>query len=401
MTQARPLHEIKKIKVEDIVTKLKSTNDTESKHAGVQLAKDAASFGLSIKDYLKLAIPKEAGADGLNGYEQALFALDLPVRNDFDNGVYLQAATDTFSTYAGTRALFPEVIDDVLRFASRQDQVEQVAPMLAASRTINGVELLSTVVDAEADTDTNGTFSVSELGRIPVRTIKTSQTSVKIWKHGSALRTSYEFARRASIDLLKPHANRIARELERSKVAAATSVIINGDTVNGAASSVNQSSFNSATGATAVNGTICWQNFMYWLVQRAKAGVPIDTILMNWDGIFQWTMLFANPTTGASGTQFGPTAAEILRKSGVDIATSGQVISLLTAINPVVSSAVPANKLIGFTKGDTLEELKEAGSDIAETERAILNQSITLTKTENTGYKLVYGDTRQVYVFNA
>lgn len=391
------LSEIKPIKVDALVAALKSDDEAASKAAGVKLAKDAASFGLSIKDYLRLAVERTSD-ETLNGYEMVLFKLNLPVRNDFDNGVFLQAASDTFQTHPGTRALFPEVIDDVLRWSFRQEQVEQVAPMLAASRTINGNEMLSTVVDD--DSDELDSFSVPELGRIPTRTIRTSETAVKIWKHGSALRTSYEFTRRASIELMKPHANRIQRELESSKVRAATAVIINGDGAYGAATSVNQSTYNTPTGVTATSGKINWPHFMYWLVKRAEAGVPIDTVLMNWDGIFQWMMLFGqNQTVSAGG--FGPTAVENLQKAGVDIATAGQVIGLLQRITPVLSSAVPANKLVGITKGDTLEELREAGSDIAETERAILNQSITMTKTENTGYKLVYGDTRSVFVFNA
>jgi hypothetical protein len=76
-------------------------------------------------------------------------------------------------------------------------------------------------------------------------------------------------------------------------------------------------------------------------------------------------------------------------------------VSLVMNITPVLSSAMPANKLLGFSKGDTLEELVEAGSNIQETERAILSQTMTMVRTENTGYRLVYGDTRSIFVFNA
>lgn len=377
-----------------MVAELKSDVANESQNAGLKLVRLSNEFGVSVRDFLTLAVRPDD--TGLNGYEQALFKLNLPVKNDFDNGLYLQAASDTFQTYAGTRALFPEVIDDVLRFAGRQDLVEVVEPMLANSRVINGPELLSTVVDNDLADGENDSFQVPELGRIPVRTIRTSQQSVSIFKHGSALRTSYEFQRRASIEIMRPHAARIQRELARSKVAAATTILLNGDGAYSAASTVTQSSFNASTGFTATNGKIHWQNFLYWLVQRAKAGTPVDTAAMNWDGYFQWLMLF-----GDNSANMGPNSAEQLKKMGVDVAVSGNLLRLLTAVTPVVSSTMPAGKLIGFTKGDTVEELKESGSDINETEKAILNQSITMTKTENTGYKLVYGDTRQVYNFAA
>jgi hypothetical protein len=56
---------------------------------------------------------------------------------------------------------------------------------------------------------------------------------------------------------------------------------------------------------------------------------------------------------------------------------------------------------MGLSRGDTLEELVEAGSNIDESERAIQNQSITYVKSENAGYKLAFGDTRSIYNYGA
>lgn len=395
MPNFKSLSEIHKAKfnLDTMVKGMLSDNARESAETGIILAKAANDYGITVRDFLTLAVePKE----GLNGYQQALMKLNLPVENNYEAGLYLQAASDTFQTYAGTRALFPEVIDDVLRFAGRQDQIENIAAVIGNSRTINGPELLSTVVSDDTQDGELDSFQVPELGRIPVRTIKTSQQSVRIFKLGSAIQTSYEYQRRAAIEIMRPHAVRVMRELERSKVAAATSILINGDGAYTAAPVVTQSSFNTATGQTATAGLIEWKNLLYWLVQRARAGVPVDTLMGNWDSYFQWMMLF-----GKNEVNSGPSAADQLRKAGVDIATSGNLMNMLNAVNFVLSSTAPANRLIGYTKGDTLEELKESGSDIQETERAILNQSITMTKTENVGYHLVYGDTRQVYNFGA
>lgn len=400
MANIRPLSEIKKLNVDDLVAKLKSESNRESEEAGLTLARDAASFGLTVRDYLKLSIGREDDkTSGLNGYELALYKLNLPVRNDFENGVYLQAASETFQTHPGTRALFPEVIDDVLRFATRQDQIEQVGPLLANSRTVAGVELLSTVIDD--DSEERDTFTVSEMGRIPIRTIRTSEKSVKFYKHGSAIRTSYEFSRRASLDILVPHANRVARELERSKLTVATAVLINGDGAYGAAPSVNQSSYNTETGFTATSGKINWPHFMYWIMQRAKEGTPIDTVVMNWDAYFQWLLMFGAEQTSPTNTSFGARAMDNLDKMGVKADMMPAAVRLVFNITPVLSSAMPSNKLLGFSRGDTLEELVEAGSNIQESERAILNQTMTMVRTENTGYRLVYGDTRSIFVFNA
>lgn len=397
MSNTRPYSEIAKLEsVEALATKLKD-KDTGAQF-GLNIAKEAELFGLGVKDYLLIAGAEQTdhSNNGLNVYEKLLVELNLPIRNDFERGVYLQAASDTFATHPGTRALFPEVIDDVVRWANRQDQFEQVAPMLANSRTINGVEMLSTVVnDDSADRDT---YMIAEGANIPVRTIRTSEQRVKIYKHGYAIRSTYEFNRRASIDMLVPYANRIARDLEISKVKVATTILINGDGAYGAAPVVNQSSFSAATTTSGAptNGKISWPHVLNWLVSRAQAGTPIDTVVMNWDSYFQWLMLFTTQQANA-----GVTSAESLQKAGVALGQSPALINLALKIQPVLSSSAPAAKLIGYSKGDTLEELIEANSNIQETERAIRNQTVTVVKTENTGYRLVFGDTRSIYNYNA
>lgn len=392
-------HKLSEIKpgsldVKELVAALKNDSQSASVDAGLKLMNTAAKYGLSVREYLQLAVGTEPTEGGLDGYEQVLYEANLPVRNNFSEGVFLQAASETFQTHAGTRALFPEVIDDVLRFATRQDQFETVAPMVANSRTMVGNELLSTVVDD--DSNARDSFTIAEGANIPVRSIRTSDQTVKMYKHGSALRTTYEFSRRASLELMVPYANRIARELELTKVQAATGVIINGDGVNGAAPTVNQSSYDTPTGKTATAGEISWSHMLYWLVQRAKAGTPIDTVLMNWDGWFQWLMLFADKKHTGDFT-----GAEALTAAGVSANQMPAAINLLMNVTPVLSSSVPANHLVGYTVGDTLEELVEAGSNIQETEQVIRNQTIFMTKTENTGYRLVYNDTRSVFNFGA
>ena len=343
------------------------------KDAGLKLAQDAASFGMSVKDYVTLAGHKqtEKGKDGLNAYEKLLLELNLPVRNDLANGVYLQAASETFQTFPGTRALFPEVIDQVLRWAVRQDQFESTAPMISNSRTINGPEMLSTVVDD--DSAERDSFLVSEGANIPIRTIRTSEKTVKIWKHGSGIRTTYEFSRRASLDILTPYAARIMRELELSKVRAATAVLINGDGAYGAADVVTQSSLSPYSPSAAVAGQIYWPSFLAWLVARAQAGTPVDTVLMNWDSLLQWMLMFGTQTENSGGT-----IAQALQGAGVSITQMPSALAAVLKVTPVLSSSMTAGRLLGYSRGDTLEELVEAGSNIQETERAIKNQTVVI-----------------------
>ncbi|KQS84261.1 hypothetical protein [Rhizobium sp. Leaf383] len=374
---------------------LLTENETESKNEAAKLIREAKSFGLNLRDFLTLAVDVRASehadryqdASGfLTGYEAALSYLNLPVRDDFAQGVVLDAAADTFQTYAGTRALFPEVVDDMVRWKYRQDQLETTTPMVSQSRTISGTEMISTVVDDKAE-DYQTVRAVAEMGRIPVRTIRTSQNSVAFFKHGGGLRYSYEFGRRARLDLMTPYHVRMLRETAMSKVAAATAILINGDGVNSAAPVVKQSDLNSA----ATSGKINRRALIKWLINRAKAGTPVDTVVGNWDAYLEWLELFAAPVVAA-----GKTEAEIASNQGFQL---GGIPLLQGVANFAISSAVPDGMLIGLSRGDTMEELIEAGSDIEESERSIANQTVTVVKTTNAGFKLNFNDTRSILNF--
>lgn len=390
MVEIRSLTEIQRKPAAAVLDPLKAGSENASKEAGLALVRQAAEFGLSVRDYLTLAIDPNAGDakfGGLNGYEAALAYLNLPVKDAYEVGVVLQAAGETFQKFPGTRAMFPEVIDDMLRWQNRQSQIEVVAPMLANSRTISGTELISTVV--LDDSGERQTSTIAEGARIPVRAIRTSQTSVGIFKHGSGYRTTYEFNRRARLDILTPFANRVARELEMSKVKAATSILVNGDGVNSAATVVAMSSLAGYDSGVGVNN-LQYKAMLTWLVTQAQNGVPVDTIVGNFDMYLKFLWMFLPVTALSSGV------ADQAAQRGVGPTFNFSKFGFDQNINFVLSSTAPANKLIGIVKGETLEELVEAGSQISESETAIQNQTVTYVRTESTGYKLAFADTRSI-----
>lgn len=383
------LSQIERGSVESVVGNLRAESRHDSTEAGLRLTAKAKDAGLSLRDYLTLAINPLAGEHAernaranLNGYEAAIAYLNLPHRTDLEQGVVLQAASDTFQTYPGTKALFPEVVDDMLRWKDRQDLMESTGDLVGQTRTINGIEMVATVV--EDDSSARGTFTVPELANIPVRTIRTSENSVKMFKHGSAYRTSYEFNRRASLDILTPFASRIQRQLEISKVAAATAVLVNGDGVNAAAPLETLGSY----GADFTGGKTLKDNYRAlakFLMARAKAGNPVDTLVGNFDTFVELMFMFM-PTLKA-----GKSDAEAIAEMGGPRMT---LPIMNGTVNFAFSSAMADNRLLAFSKGETLEELVEAGSTISENERSITNQALTYVRTEVTGYKLAWGDTR-------
>ena len=354
--------------------------------AGRKILHACQKYGVSVRDYLDLSIEP---VDGFSGYEVALMELNMPVRDDFSNGMVLQAAAETFQTRPGTKILFKEVIDDIIRWKVRLDNIESADNLIASSRTIDADEMTISVELDDGDSEQRGTRYVPEGARIPVRSIKSGESKVKIFKHGSAIRTTYEFERNVRLDVLTPFLARIARELEISKAEQAVKVLVNGDGNNNAAPVVAQSQISGVAGAPSnTTGQIQWHRFFRWLMDRAAAGLPIDTVVMNYDAYFQWTTLFSNTSDKTTS------AAEQLATAGIQVNRNPIFDQPIT---PVLSAFAPAGKLVGFTRAETLEELTRANSNIEEEERNILNQTITMTKTENVGYRLVFSDTRSVY----
>lgn len=378
---------------------LKDSSKEKSKVAGLDLAQTAKEYDLSMDDFLRMAVDlnadeegKKYAAAGLDGYEAALAYLGMPLKNDFSKKIALAATNETFQTYPGTRVLFPQVVDNVLRFTTRQDQLENVAALVGNSRTINGVEMISVV--AESDEDAEGTFLIAQGADIPVRSITTSEQAVQMYKHGSGYEMTYEFDRRASIDIMVPYVNRINRRLELSKVALATQILINGDGVHKAAEVVYQEDMATKAGVTNKEGKLLFEGLLAWLVDRAGNGAhaPIDTVVGNYDMYLQWMLMFTPTLSNQS-------QAEAMAKVGGPTVTAA-LPGMFVPIKFALSSTVPAGTLIGFTKAETLEELVEAGSQISESERAVKNQKIVYVKTETTGYRLVFGDTRSIYNVN-
>lgn len=383
---------------DEVLVGLDSKNPAESLAAGQTLVATAKNNGLSLRDYLRLAIDPNKGelkGSGLNGYECALVHLGLPVKDDIDSGIVLQAAGETFQFRPGTRALFPEVIDDVVQWKYRQDGIESVDGMLANSRGVSGVELITNVIDDKAE-DYQQTGVIAEGARIPIRTLKSTNKSVTFHKFGGGYELTYEFERRVSLDVVTPYANRIEREVQIGQVGIVTDLLINGDGVNGAAAVTNASTLGAAIAdnAAVAAGRMNWEIFLKWLITRAQAGVPIDTVVGNWDMHFEWERMFATPTAAN-----GPTLVELLAKAGVQTAIENPRFN--ARVNFQVSSSAPASKLIGFIRGETIEELNENGSDIEESVRAIENQKVRYVKTKNTGYRLVFSDTRNILNLDA
>ena len=377
---------------QEVLAGLTSEDRNQSVAAGQTLVRKAKDAGLNLPDYLRLAIkPDGVHAEaGLDGYEVALATLNLPLTDDFSKGVVMQAAADTFATFPGVRALFPAVVDDVVQWKYRQQEFENVDDLVAQTRTINGTELITQVVIDDNEKDYQVEGMIAEGARIPHRSIRATDKSVRFWKFGSAIEWTYEFSRRASLDMITPYAARMRGEVERAQVAMAYAMLANGDGVHAAAPVVTHETIATDFSLDApTDGKINWEVFTAWMIRRAQLGVPVDTVVGNWDMYFQWLMMFAKPTIAPNTPQ-----SQVLADAGVNIAQANPRLNF--SVNFVLASSAPAGQLLGFSRQDTLEQLIENASDIEETERYIENQKVKYFHTVNKGFRIIFGDTREI-----
>lgn len=396
-----PLTEITRQPLHVVLGDINSDDRGNSERAGLALCDKAKKFGLNVRDYLTLAVdvrqshievnnqkvnPYQTGEGKfMSGYEAAKMALNLPTKQNLREGIVLEAAGDTFHFRPGTRALFPEIVDDMMRWEDRMDQFETTRGLVAQSRTVRGTELITRAIMQDSES-ARGTGIIAEFGNIPVFDLQSTDNAVKFYKFGSAMRTSYEFQRRVTLDILTPYAARIERQMEIGKVKAATHMLINGDSVHSAATVHALSTY----GADFSGGKTLKDNYIAltkFLVKCANDGTPVDTLVGNLDMYLELFLMFT-PVVGQKSI------AEHLQEKGAP--RVGLTLPLMQNVNFRLSSSVPAGKLIAYSLADTLEELVESNSDIKESEQAIKNQSITYVRTLNAGYKLIFGDTRRV-----
>ena len=392
----KKLCDLKKESLSTLLDGVLDSNQSVSRDAGMRLSQKANEFGLNVRDYLDLAVDFSAEdetarlrSEGLSGYEMAKVKLKLPTRNDFASQVTLAQASNTFMTYPGARNMFKYVVDDMVRWKTRQDKLQSIEGLIAGSRVVDGNEMIRQIVDLNG-ADADKSFTIGEGADIPVRDVLTSQTSVKFGKIGSGIRMSYEFMQDASLDVLTPFVARIARERELQKIDRCTRILINGDgsSFNPSATVVKQVTLD----GTKNSGKLDFDTLVTHITNEAERGVIVDTISGNFSAYAQWVKMF---TPNANVTN----NPENLAERG--LAPKFGTIAMFGDVRFVLNKSVPTGKLLCFNQGETIEELVRSGSQLQEEQQNILNQTWVYTNTERVGYSMIYGDTRSIYDYGS
>jgi|GEM_PF-4841237 len=387
----------KKLKATEVIAKLQHSERSVAQENALALLHDATKVGFGLEATLHQMVEP---VHGLNGNEAIFHALGVPLNLKDDAAIAAFAASSTsFFTNDGLKILLPSLVNNLIRAQKNAPVIERVEDLILQTRMVKGNILQKEIEYDKASQDSYGTFRVAEGANIPVRTLKTSQTGVKFYKTGHGIEISYEVASDMTPDILIPFANRIAFERSQTEHSLALTTLVDGESTtpnspNGPAVVDNLNTIDGKTGTIRARA----EGFMMWLIACARAGRPIDTIVVGWDTILDLQYMFpvvdpsGNPAVGLGGIANG---ADQMAQMTVRL-----VNGINLNLNVVISSGMQEKQILGFRKNETLERLIKANSQIDEMERVIKSQTILYTQSIISGFTLAYGDSRRLLTWS-
>ena len=382
-----------KFSPEMVLAKLQAESPEEQFANASLLLRDAAASGLSLGALIDRHVDsshKDLGGR-FNGLQlsglESVFALNgTPLTKSSEEASARLSATGDMFTTGGMKVLLPLLIDNLTREVQNEPLLERVEDLVANTRQTAGNEMITEIILDKDTEDSYSSFRISEGGKIPVRKLKATNQGVKFFKIGSGIEMTYEVARRVGPQAMILMANRQSFERTQTEARLAVKTLIEGDGVHPAAPVVTLQSFDSTATGKLRNRA---EGFLKWLMAAAKAGRPIDTLVVSHSTWFELAALFpiqntANvPSAGlAVGNSFG--------------ATFSVANGMRMGFTFVLSSEMEENRILGYRKPETLERLIETGSQITESETAIRNQSVLVTNTVNSGFAMHYHQSREV-----
>ena len=383
-----------KLKPQEVIAKLKHSDSSTGRENALLLLHDANTMGFGVDALLHQNV--EAG-NGLNGFEATFAAMGVPLNlKDETAMAAFASATTSFMTNDGLSVLLPSLVNNLLRGQDNKGIIEKADDLILQTRMVKSNVVQKEIVYDKASNDSYATHRIAEGMNIPTRKLQTGQSNVKFFKTGHGIEVSYEFAAGMTPDILVPYANRIAFERSQSEHLIAVDTLINGEnsdpnSANGAIKTDSLDTIDSKGGTPLRQRA---EGFIKWLISAARAGRPIDTLVVGWDSIFELQYMF--PVTDANGvaaTGLGGVAGGSANLAQLQVRV---VNGLNLNLNIVISSALEGNQIIGYRKGETLERLIKTNSQISEQERSIKNQTLLYTNTIISGFTLAYGESRRL-----
>lgn len=379
---------------QDLVAALRQGEQSAGLANAMLLLHDANTAGFGLDALLHQQVE---GVNGLNGFEATFAALGVPLNLKDDTAIAAFASSTTsFMTNDGLKVLLPSLVNNLLRSQDQTGIIEKAEDLILQTRMVKSNVVQKEVVYDKASSDAYATHRIAEGANIPTRRLQAGESNVKFFKTGHGIEVSYEFAADMTPDILVPYANRIAFERSQSEHVIAVDTLINGESndpksPNGAIKEDDLDTIDSKAGTPLRDRA---EGFIKWLISAARAGRPIDTLVVGWDSIFELQYMFpVTDAKGAAAVGLGGVAGGNAQLAQLSVRV---VNGLNFNLNIVISSALEANQIIGYRKGETLERLIKTNSQISEQERSIKNQTLLYTNTVISGFTLGYGESRRL-----
>lgn len=216
-------------------------------------------------------------------------------------------------------------------------------------------------------------FRVGESAEIPIATITGAQRTIALKKYGRGLRITYEDLRRTRVDKLARLVQMMAVQSEVDKVAAALTVMINGDGNSGSTPTTwdHNGDFSGTLQTLSVNSWL-------WFKKKFVQPYVMTSALMNENLALQLEQL----NIGTANTLL---TMAVINGAG----TLTPINATSDGVRYGWTSEAPSWQIVAFDRRFALERVTEIGGDISEMERYITNQTQVMTMTEVEGYAVL------------
>lgn len=337
-------------------------------------------YGLTFSEYLEHMNPSKPN-DKLTAFERQLARYDIKTQSDPKRGIYAGSLHQFFVTDSDATILFPEFINNMARWEMLVPEDDPYDINLITG----GQELgLSSNIFQEMyvdDSEDDYQESVTnEMAGFPEFTITWSQKAEGMKKYGIALKWSYEFMRRARIDIIRPVIQRFAQMQKRAIFREGLYFLINGTgtDMTPAASSSTMATYDTSISAA---GEVSYKGWLFWL--NAMRPYQIDTVFMRMS------------TAYALLTMTRPNVNELALREALDpkLVNAPVLIRGIRA-NPVMvivdDAHISANTIVGIDSKYAARRMFEIGADLVETERIITQQFERIVLSNYSGFSKIF-----------
>jgi hypothetical protein len=384
-----------------------------TKDQGLDHYKRASELGMTLWQYFELIQPSKPG-EALTAFERQLQLAGIVTKSNPQLGLYASTGDYFFqSDRPGSAILFPVLLQKVALWA-KLNQVADINKIVATTRTISGSTAYqslyiddSAIIGSTAATAHGRRFRVDQRGQFPAVKIGWSETANAVTKHGVRLDWTYEFVRRASIELMTTVVARIMLQDQQELFNEAISLAISGDANNSVANPA------AVVKKFRTNGTTGPNDIRLSTSTQTAAGV------IDYEGYLRFIGGFkpynVNVIVGNIATL---TKLILMQRPNIDPAqiittlltqtsTQGQINAdqyngqLFPNVTYYPSEAVGNDIIVGLDTQFAMERVIELGSDIQEVERVVSNQTEAMIISIADGVSKIFPSSIQVLDFSS